>query len=69
MRRPEQHPLAASFVEAFVAGEQDLADPIQRVALAAAVAEGLVLHPAADRVQTPVGHPHRRETDRQTRRA
>ena len=45
----EQHPVRAAFVEAFGAGEQQLADPIQRIGLAATVAQRLVLHPAADR--------------------
>ena len=54
----EQHPVSASVVEAFAAGEEQLADPIQRVVLAAAVAERLVLDAAADLVDAPVGDPH-----------
>src|SRR5947209_10789549 len=48
----------ASFVEPFDAGQQQLADPIERVAFMAAVAERLVLHPPADLVDAPVGDPH-----------
>src|SRR3712207_1681094 len=57
-RRPKSIALAAPVVEAFGAGEQHLADAIQRVGLAAAMAEGLVLHPSTHLVQTTVGHPH-----------
>jgi hypothetical protein len=51
----EQHPLDAVVVEAFSSGEHEFADPVQGVVLAAALAEGLVLDPAADLVQAPVG--------------
>ena len=56
--QPEQHPIRAAFVEPFGAGEQQLADPIQRVGLAATVAERLVLHPAADLIDAAVADPH-----------
>ena len=46
----EQHAFMPALVEAFVAGEQQLADAIQRIGLAAAMAEGLVLHSAANLV-------------------
>lgn len=45
----------AAFVETFSAGEQHLADPVERVVLAAPMAEGLVLHPAAALVELGVG--------------
>jgi hypothetical protein len=45
----EQHAVSATVVEALIAGEEHLADPIQRIAAAAPVAERVVLHPAADR--------------------
>jgi len=41
-----------------VAGEEQLADPIQRVGLAAPVMQGLVLHAAADLVDATVPDPH-----------
>ncbi len=44
----------AWLVEAFVAGEEELADPVERVGLATAVAEGLVLDAAADLVDATV---------------
>ena len=53
----EQHPVVAPVVEALGAGEQ-LADPIQRVGLAAPVAEGLVLDPPAHLVHAAVPDPH-----------
>jgi hypothetical protein len=53
-RRPTQEqPVAAPVVEAFVAGEEELADAIERVTLAASIAQGLVLHPAAHLVEAP----------------
>ena len=54
----EQHPSRALLVEAFGAGEQQLADPKQRIAFAASMAEGLVLDPAADLVDAAVPDPH-----------
>ena len=54
----EQHPVAAALVEAFVTGEEQLADPIQRVGLAAPMAEGLVLDPAPDLIDAPVPDPN-----------
>ncbi len=56
--KPEQHPLVAPFIEALGAGQQQLADPVQGVGLAAAVAEGLVLHPSAHGIQAAVGDAH-----------
>jgi hypothetical protein len=45
--RAEQHAIEARAVEALGAGDQELADAIQRIALAAPVAEGGVLHAPA----------------------
>ena len=56
--QPEQHPSRALLVEAFGAGEQQLADPKQRIALAAPMAEGVLLDPAADLVDATVPDPH-----------
>jgi len=53
----QQQPVAALVVEPFVAGEQQLADAIERVVLAASMAQRLVLHPPADLVQAPVADP------------
>lgn len=39
-------------------GEEQLADPIQRVGLAAPMAEGLVLDPAPDLIDAPVPDPN-----------
>ena len=57
----EQDPLMASFIQPFSAGEEQLADPIERIAFAAPVAERLVLDPAADLVDATVGDPHHME--------
>ena len=46
--QPEQHPVRATVVEAFVAGEEQLADQVERIMLAAAVTQRLVLDSAAD---------------------
>ena len=54
----QQHPVAALVVEALGAGQQQLADAIERIDLAAPVAERLVLDPATDLVQAPVADPH-----------
>jgi hypothetical protein len=54
----EQHPIGTAFVEPFGASEEQLADPIQRVRLAAAMTEGLVLHPPPDLIDAAVGDPH-----------
>src|SRR5438552_11330847 len=51
----------SAFIETFGAGEQQLADPIQRVGLAASVSEGLVLHAAADAVDAAVRDAHHME--------
>ncbi len=51
----------AAFVEAFGAGEQQLADPIQRIGLAATMAEGLVLHPTTHLVEATVPDAHHME--------
>ena len=48
----------ASLVEPLGALQQELPDPIERVVLAAPVAEGLVLDPTAHLVDAAVGHPH-----------
>jgi len=50
----QQHPVPvpAPVVEALGAGQEQLADAIERIGLAAAVAQGLVLHPPAHLVQT-----------------
>ena len=53
----EQHPVPAAVVEAFGAGEQQLADPVERIVLAASMPKGLVLHPAADLVDAAVPDP------------
>ena len=47
----------ASLVEAFMAGEEQLADPVERVGLATAVAERFVLDSAADLVDAAVPDP------------
>ncbi len=54
----KQEPVRAAFVEAFRTGEQQLADPIQRIGLATAVAERLVLDAASDLVETAVRDAH-----------
>jgi hypothetical protein len=54
----QPHAFVPAVIEALGAGEHELADPIQRVALAAPVAQGLVLHPAAHLVEAPVADPH-----------
>ena len=51
----QQHAVVAALVEALEAGQQQLADPVQRVGLAAPVTEGLVLGAAADLVDAAVG--------------
>jgi hypothetical protein len=52
--KAQQHPPTPSVVEAFGAGEQQLADPIQRVALAPPVLQGLLLDSTSDLVETAV---------------
>ena len=54
----QQHPVAALVVEAFGAGERQLADAVQRIDLAPPTAERLVLHPPADLVETAVPDSH-----------
>jgi hypothetical protein len=54
----QQHAIVAALIEAFVTGEQQLADAIQRVVLAAAVAERLVLRPTAHLVDAAVPDAH-----------
>ena len=54
----EQQPVRAAFIESFAAGEQQLADPIERIVLAATMPEGLVLHSATDLVDAAVADPH-----------
>ena len=51
----------AALVEAFVAGEQELANPIERVSFAAAMSERLVLDPPAHLVDAAVGDAHHME--------
>jgi hypothetical protein len=51
----QQQPLCAVTDDAFTAGDQQFADPVEGIKLAAAVAELFVLHPTADLVDTPVG--------------
>jgi hypothetical protein len=54
----EQHTVVAAFIEAFGAGEQQLADPIQRIGFAATMPERLVLHSATNLVETTVPDAH-----------
>lgn len=54
----EQHPITASFIEPLGAGEQQFADPIERVVFAAAMAERLVLDPSTHGVAASVRDPH-----------
>ena len=62
--KPQEHALVAAFVEAFGAREQELSDPIERVALAPAVPERLVLDPPAHLVDAPGWRRARHGTDR-----
>ena len=48
----------ASLVETLVAGQEELADPIERIDLAATMAERLVLDPPAHLVDAAVGDSH-----------
>ncbi len=48
-------------VESFGTGEHDPPYPVQRIVFAAAMSEGLVLHPASRLVQAPVGDLHHME--------
>ena len=54
---PREHPGEAGRVEVFISGEEPAADPTERVTLVAAMAQGGVLHPAANLVQRRVGQP------------
>jgi hypothetical protein len=54
----QQEALVSSLVEAFGAGQHELADPVQRVVFAAPVPKGVVLDSAAYLVQTPVRDLH-----------
>src|SRR5208283_1738260 len=56
--QPEQHAVMTPLVEAFVTGEQELADPIERVSFAAAMAQRLVLDAPAHLVDATVGDSH-----------
>ena len=47
-----------ALVQAFRSGQKQLADPIYRVALAAPVGQGLLLHSPAHLVQTAVADAH-----------
>lgn len=51
----QQHAVMAALVEPLSAGQEQLADPIERVGLAPPMAERVVLHPAADLVDAAVG--------------
>lgn len=51
------HPFEPVLGEFLVAGEQDAADPLQRVALAPSMPERVVLDSAADVIDLPVGQP------------
>ena len=53
--QPQQDAFMAALVEAFVAGEQELADPIERIGLSTAMAERLVLDAPAHLVDAAVG--------------
>ena len=53
-----EEPLAAPVGETFVAGQQDLADLVERVVLAAPMPELFLLDPTADRVETPLSDPN-----------
>ena len=48
----------AAFIESFGTGEEELADPIERVVLAATMAERLVLHAASNLVDAAVRDAH-----------
>ena len=50
--------LMAIALEALGSGEHQFSDPIERIALSAAVAEGAVLDPAAYLVEAAVGQAH-----------
>lgn len=54
----QKHPIDPHAVEPLGAFEHHLADPIERVALSAAVSCGLVLYPSAHLVEAAVGDPH-----------
>ena len=56
-----QQPGPSLVVEAFVGPGQQTPGPIQRVDLAAPMAQSVVLHPASDFVETLVGQPHQME--------
>ena len=53
--------------DALGAGEKDLADSVERIGLAPAVAELLVLNPPADLVQTTVRDTHHTKRIRDTK--
>ena len=57
-RRPNSIRSEPAFVESLGAGEQQRADPIERVVLASTMPEGLVLHPATHLVDTAVDDAH-----------
>lgn len=62
--QPEQEPVEAALVEAFGPHDQQLPDVVQRVVFAAAVAERLVCHAAADLVERLIGESRRGGTGR-----
>ena len=53
--KPEQHAVAAPVVEPLGAGEEQLADPIQRIILPPPMLQGLVLDSASHLVDAAVG--------------
>ena len=56
--QPEQHAIVAAFIEALGAGQQELADPVERIDFPAPVSERLVLDPSAHLVDAAVGDAH-----------
>ena len=58
MTQREQHAFMATLIESFIAREQELADPIERVGLPAPVPERLVLDAPAHLVDAAVGDAH-----------
>jgi hypothetical protein len=54
----EQHPLEAGALQALGAGQHQLSDPVEGIAPASPMAEGLVLDPAAHLIEAAVGDPH-----------
>jgi len=59
--KPGEHPCQGSIGVVFDAAAQQPPDPIQRVVTIAAVAQRLLLHPAADLVEGVQAEPHHME--------